>query len=56
MDSEERAELVRQRGAFQTVKFGSKLKKDVYNKTEGKGAHIVYDAVGEHMTESIGSW
>lgn len=56
MDSEERGELLRQRGAFQTVKFSEKLQKDILKKTEGKGASIVYDAVGEHMLQSIGSW
>lgn len=56
VDSEERGELLRQRGAFQTIKFSEKLQKDVLKKTEGKGASIIYDAVGEHMLESIGSW
>lgn len=56
VDSEERGELLRQRGAFQTVKFSEKLLKDVLKKTDGRGASIVYDAVGEHMLESIGSW
>lgn len=56
VDSEERGELVRQRGAFQTLKFGSKLKKEIYSKTKDKGVQIVYDAVGEHMLDSVGSW
>lgn len=47
---------MRQRGAFQTLKFSEKLKKDVLKKTDGKGANVIYDAVGEHMLERIGSW
>lgn len=56
VDSEERGELLRQRGAFQTVQFSPKIKKEVYSKTNGKGGDIIYDAVGEHMLELIGSW
>lgn len=56
VDSEERGELLRQRGAFQTVKFSEKLQKDVLKKTEGKGANLIFDAVGEHMLEIIGRW
>lgn len=57
VDSAERAELARDRGAFQTALFTPKLPKKVIGSTEhGKGVDIIYDAVGEHMVETIGQW
>lgn len=56
VDTEERGELVRQRGAFETVSFSDKLVKQCMKITENKGTSIVYDATGEKMMESIGSW
>ncbi|CAH1155931.1 unnamed protein product [Phaedon cochleariae] len=55
VDTEERGELVRERGAFQTLHFTEKLTKQCMKITENKGAHIVYDAVGDQMMDSIGS-
>lgn len=56
VDTEELGELVRTRGAFQTVHFSAKLQKAVHSITENKGAAVVYDAVGEHMLEPISNW
>ncbi|XP_057652643.1 quinone oxidoreductase-like protein 2 homolog [Diorhabda carinulata] len=53
VDTEERGELVRQRGAFETVSFSEKLPKTCMAVTENKGANVVYEAVGEQM-ELIG--
>ncbi|KAH1009803.1 quinone oxidoreductase-like protein 2 homolog [Dendroctonus ponderosae] len=54
VDTEERGELVRERGAFTTVHFSPKLVKEILKKTENKGANVVYDAAGEPMMEHIG--
>ncbi|XP_060528897.1 quinone oxidoreductase-like protein 2 homolog [Cylas formicarius] len=54
VDTEERGELVRERGAFTTVHFSPKLVKNILAKTENKGAKVVYDAVGENFMEIIG--
>lgn len=56
MDTEERGELVRQRGAFETLHFNDKFLKHCMKITENKGVSIVYDAVGENMMETIGTW
>ncbi|CAG9861836.1 unnamed protein product [Phyllotreta striolata] len=54
VDTEERGELVRQRGAFETVAFSDTLTKECMKITDNKGTSIVYDATGEKM-DSIGS-
>ncbi|KAL1495041.1 hypothetical protein ABEB36_010525 [Hypothenemus hampei] len=54
VDTEERGELVRERGAFTTVGFNNKLIKEILKKTDNKGAKIVYDAAGEPIMELIG--
>ncbi|XP_023029990.1 quinone oxidoreductase-like protein 2 homolog [Leptinotarsa decemlineata] len=55
VDTEERGELVREKGAFETLHFSEKLTKQCMKITENKGASIVYDAVGDYMMETIGS-
>nr|CAH7752209.1 unnamed protein product [Callosobruchus chinensis] len=55
VDTEERGELVRERGAFETLHFSEKLSKQLMKMTDSKGASIVYDAVGDNMMETIGS-
>ncbi|KAJ8914550.1 hypothetical protein NQ315_010014 [Exocentrus adspersus] len=55
VDTEQRGELVRQRGAFDTLHFDDKLAKRCMKIFEGKGASIVYDAVGEYMMNTIGT-
>lgn len=47
---------MRDRGAFGTLKYTDKLKKDVLSLTDKKGAEIVYDAVGDYLLDKIGSW
>ncbi|CAG9760820.1 unnamed protein product [Ceutorhynchus assimilis] len=55
VDTEERGELLRERGAFTTVHFSPKLTKEVLKQTENKGAKVVYDAAGDPMMETIGN-
>lgn len=55
-DTEDRSELMRNRGAFSAIKFTKKLQKDILSLTDDKGADIVYDAVGEEMFEALGNW
>ncbi|CAG9830001.1 unnamed protein product [Diabrotica balteata] len=54
VDTEERGELVRERGAFETLHFSDKLVKQCMKITDNKGASIVYDATGTEMMEPIG--
>ncbi|KAI4461824.1 short-chain dehydrogenase/reductase [Holotrichia oblita] len=54
-DSEDRSEFMRDRGAFGTVKYTDKIKKDILSLTDKKGAEIVYDAVGDYLIDKIGS-
>ncbi|KAF7270005.1 hypothetical protein GWI33_016994 [Rhynchophorus ferrugineus] len=54
VDTEERGELVRERGAFTTVHFSPKLVKEILKKTDNKGVPVIYDAFGEDMMEVIG--
>lgn len=56
VDTEERGELVRQRGAFETLHFSDKFTKNCMKITENKGINIVYDAVGDNMMETMGTW
>lgn len=56
VDNEERGELVRERGAFETLAFNDKLEKKCMKITDNKGVNVVYDAVGDFMLESIQSW
>lgn len=56
MDNEERGDLVRERGAFETLAFSEKLEKKCMKITDNKGVNVVYDAVGEFMLEGIQSW
>ncbi|KAJ8959855.1 hypothetical protein NQ318_011588 [Aromia moschata] len=55
VDNQEFAELVRRSGAFETLTFSPKLTKQCMKITENKGVHVVYDAAGGHMTNTIGS-
>ncbi|XP_030766611.1 quinone oxidoreductase-like protein 2 [Sitophilus oryzae] len=55
VDTEERGELVRERGAFTTVHFSPKMTKEILKKTDNKGAPTVYDAAGEDMMQIIGN-
>lgn len=55
-DSEATGELLRERGAFQTLHFDKKLRGSVLKASGNKGATIIYDAVGAHMLDTIGSW
>lgn len=55
-DSEETGELLRKRGVFQTLHFDKNLQKSIFKATDNKGASIIYDAVGAHMLDTIGSW
>ncbi|KAG5878994.1 hypothetical protein JTB14_026798 [Gonioctena quinquepunctata] len=55
VDTEERGELVREKGAFETLHFTEKLTKQCMKITDNKGAKVVFDAVGEYMMESIGT-
>ncbi|CAH2001664.1 unnamed protein product [Acanthoscelides obtectus] len=55
VDTEERGELVRERGAFETLHFSGKLSNQLMKMTDNKGANIVYDAAGEEMMDTIGS-
>lgn len=56
VDSNERAELLRETGAFKTIQFDSKIEKHILAATNKKGPTIVYDAVGEHMLNDLGKW
>lgn len=56
VDNEERGDLVRERGAFETLAFSEKLEKKCMKITDNKGVNVVYDAVGEFMLEGIQSW
>lgn len=56
VDNEERGELVRERGAFETLAFSDKLEKKCMKITENKGVNVVYDAVGDFMLERIQAW
>lgn len=56
VDNEERGELVRERGAFQTLAFSEKLESNCMKITEKKGVNVVYDAVGDFMLDGIQSW
>ncbi|KAJ8942539.1 hypothetical protein NQ314_010044 [Rhamnusium bicolor] len=53
--AKERGELVRQRGAFETLHFTKNLTKQCMKITENKGVSVVYDAVGDYMMDTIGS-
>lgn len=56
VDNQERGELVRERGAFETLAFSDKLEKKCMKITDNKGVHVVYDAVGDLMFEPIQAW
>lgn len=55
-DNVGRSELVRKCGAFETLTFHPKMRKDILKSTEGLGAAIIYDAVGEDLFKPIGEW
>lgn len=47
---------MRERGAFSTLKFREgKLKKDILNATDGQGADLIYDGVGDFMFKELGN-
>lgn len=52
-DTEDRTELVRNRGAFQTIKFHNKIENEVLKITSNHGMNVIYDAVGDYMMEKV---
>ncbi|CAH0554375.1 unnamed protein product [Brassicogethes aeneus] len=55
VDNEELGDLVREKGAFKTIAFNTKLQKNILKETNNKGVKVVYDAVGEHMMKTVGT-
>uniref|UniRef100_A0A1Y1KTW2 Enoyl reductase (ER) domain-containing protein n=1 Tax=Photinus pyralis TaxID=7054 RepID=A0A1Y1KTW2_PHOPY len=53
VDSSDKADLLRDRGAFKTVQPDSKLQQQVLKAAEKKNIKVVYDAVGSSLTEPL---
>lgn len=55
--SEDKAALVREKGAFAAIKYNKKtLLKEVKKHTDGKGVNVVFDATGGEVFESALQW
>ena len=54
--TEDKAALVREKGAFMALKYDDHLVKEVQNFTNGKGVKVVFDATGDKVFESALNW
>ena len=56
-DSEDKGQLVRDKGAFAAVNYQrGKMKSRVADITDGKGAKLIFDAVGGDLFKDCLDW
>lgn len=54
--TEDKAALVREKGAFAALKYDDNLVKEINKLTDGKGANVVFDATGGSVFENALKW
>lgn len=54
--TEDKAALVREKGAFAALKYSENLEKEVKKITDGKGIGLVFDATGGIVLENAIKW
>lgn len=54
--TEDKAALVREKGAFASLKYSNNLEKEVMEITKGKGVSLVMDATGGEVLQNAMKW
>lgn len=54
--TEDKAALVREKGAFAALKYNKNLLKEINKITNGKGVNIIFDATGGEVFENALQW